>query len=75
MRYTHHLIVFIESLHTTAIFFNFKRYRGANMPVELIWIVGVIGVGCGILGFDLYAETTARYRRNWADRSSDRKRD
>ena len=37
------------------------------MPVEMIWIVGVLGVGVGILGFDLYMEAATQYRRVLAD--------
>ena len=32
------------------------------MPVELIWIVAVVGAGIGILGLGLQ-EMAARYRR------------
>ncbi len=45
------------------------------MPVEMIWIVGVIGVGFGILGFDLYAATAARFRKALAEQPSERRRD
>ena len=43
------------------------------MPVEMIWIVGVIGVGFAILGFDLYAATAARCRKAWMSHPTESK--
>lgn len=36
------------------------------MPVELIWIAGVVAAGSCILGSALYSEATRRYRRMFA---------
>jgi hypothetical protein len=36
------------------------------MPVELIWLAGVVAVGAGIVGSALYSEASEQYRRRYA---------
>jgi len=36
------------------------------MPVELIWLAGVVAVGAAIVGSALYSEASEQYRRRLA---------